>query len=325
MPTVPNAQVDPFTSAALAHVDAYIAAHPEYSRQGVSQPGQGATNRVVFARRSAEIVVFKVFCQPERRQREVFAFHHWQSTGLIPSLIAELDETTIVMSHLPGVYLHQARRVDAAPDFRQSCYEMGYAVGTLTRVPLSARDRVDFESRFYGDLGPLQAYLTRILALGRSITARDPGFRGAFWQENLNLVEADLPYLYAQSQVLYHQDVSNLHVQAGRFVGFFDLEMCRVGCAALQLASALTMFWRDKAGWMPFCAGWEAGTGVSLGSDLRQAALAAYSLLQWREISRYLSYDGTPGSGFSWASPADPVQYRATLLTAQNLLDVTPT
>lgn len=35
---------------ALEKVDAYIEEHPQYSRIDVEQPGQGSTNRVIFAR-----------------------------------------------------------------------------------------------------------------------------------------------------------------------------------------------------------------------------------------------------------------------------------
>jgi hypothetical protein len=315
-------RADSFTLTALRQVDAYIAAHPDYTRQGVPQPGQGATNRVVFGRCGGETVVFKIFCERERKQREVFAFRHWQPTGLIPALIADPDETMIVMSYVPGVHLHASRRADAPSVFDQACYETGQAIGTLTRAPLSAAERADFESRFYGELGPLEAYVERMVELSRAIQASDADFYDPFWRDNLDLIESQLPYLYAQPRGLYHQDVSNLHVQNGRFCGFYDLEMCRVGCAAMQLASGLGMMDGDPAVWLPFRAGWEAATGATLSAEQRQATLAAYSVLQWREISRYLSYDGTPGTGYAWASPADPVRYRANLQTAQTLLDL---
>jgi len=73
---------------------------------------------------------------------------------------------------------------------------------------------------------------------------------------------------------------------------------------------------------LPFRAGWEAVTAESLGPGQRQATLAAYCLLQWREISRYLSYDGTPGTGYAWASPADPARTRVSIQAAQTILDV---
>ena len=71
-----------------------------------------------------------------------------------------------------------------------------------------------------------------------------------------------------------------------------------------------------------FCQGWESATGVPLGSEDRKAVAAASHLLHWREISRYLSYDGTPGSGYDWASPADPVAYRVALQAMEKMLDI---
>jgi hypothetical protein len=190
---------------------------------------------------------------------------------------------------------------------------------------LSTADRASFEARFYEKIGSLEAYLARILELGRRIQVQDPDFRDSFWRDNLDGIEVQLTRIYAQPRVLYHQDVGNLHVQSGCFVGFYDLEMCRVGCAAMQLASALSMLDGERTAWEPFHKGWEAATGEALGPEQRQAALAAYSLLQWREISRYLSYDGTPGSGYAWASPADPIRYRALIQDAQTILTVEPT
>ena len=56
-----------FTARAMARVDAFVDANPEYTYQGVPQPGQGSTNRVVFARCGRELAVLKVFCETERR------------------------------------------------------------------------------------------------------------------------------------------------------------------------------------------------------------------------------------------------------------------
>ncbi|MBL7200711.1 MAG: hypothetical protein ISS56_11210 [Anaerolineae bacterium] len=50
------------TKDARTKVDAFIAQHPGYTRDGVQQPEQGATNQVIFARRGDERVIFKVFC-----------------------------------------------------------------------------------------------------------------------------------------------------------------------------------------------------------------------------------------------------------------------
>lgn len=305
---------------ALAKVDAFIAENPEYTRQGVEQPGQGSTNRVVFARRGDNPVVFKVFCQAERKERECFGLRHWQRTRLVPALIWDADPKMIVMSHIQGVYLSQAREVDGDMAWREACRETGKAIGALTRVPLTAKDRAAFEFRFY-EYPTLEMYLGRILELARSIHARDADFRDGFWKENIDFINAQMARILAQPRVLYHQDVGNLHVQHGRFQGFFDLEMCRVGCAALQLASSLRMF-QGEEDWKLFCQGWEDAISAPLTSADRNAAVAASHLLNWRVISRYLSYDGTPGSGFAWARPADPVYYRKSAEAVERMLDV---
>jgi hypothetical protein len=78
----------------------------------------------------------------------------------------------------------------------------------------------------------------------------------------------------------------------------------------------------ERAAWKPFLEGWEAATGQPLHVDDTSAALAANHLLHWREICRYLSYDGTPGTGHEWASPADPVRYRQSIEAVSAMLRV---
>ena len=311
-----------FTREALARVDAYIAAHPEYTLRGVEKPAQGATNRVIFTRRDGELIVFKVFCEAERKERECFALRHWQETGLVPELICDMDPQMIVTSYLPGVSLPAAREAYGEAAWRKACRSVGRSVASLLGVPLGSAERTDFESRFYDGLGTFETYLGRICDLAHSIHRRDSDFSGCFWQESLDLIESQLSSILAQPRGLYHQDVGNLHVERGRFVGFFDLEMCRVGGAAMQLAAALGMLQGRQEGWTRFRTGWEEVSGAPLGGSDRMAALAASHLLHWREISRYLSYDGTPGSGYAWASPADPVVYRRSMETAEGLLAI---
>ena len=307
---------------ALTKVEAFIAEHCEYTLQGVKQPGQGSTNQIVFARRGDDIVVFKVFCEEERKERECFGLRHWRETGFVPELICDADPRMIVMSYIPGIHLLSTRQVDGDTAWREVCYETGKAVGSLTCVPLSLEDRSAFESCFYGKQNTLEAYLGRILELGRSINELDPDFCGDFWQKNLNFIEAQLDSILSKPRLLYHQDVGNLHVQRGRFIGFFDLEMCRVGCATMQMASALDMFVGEAEGWWLFCKGWKAGSNAILSPDDFRSVAAAHYMLNWREISRYLSYDGKPGSGFPWATPADPMKYHKVIETVGKMLEI---
>ena len=85
--------------------------------------------------------------------------------------------------------------------------------------------------------------------------------------------------------------------------------MCRAGCAAMQLGAAFGLLEGNLAAWEWFRKGWQQGTGQDLTYESIQAAAAARYLLGWREICRYMSYDGTPGTGYSWASPANPQTY----------------
>ena len=103
-------------------------------------------------------------------------------------------------------------------------------------------------------------------------------------------------------------------------MGFFDLEMCRVGCAAAQLGSALFMGGRENDTWDLFLEGWEDAVGGPLSLAQRRAAAAFSHFLNWRWISRYLSYDGTPGTGFHWADPAEPMWHRKEIVAANEML-----
>lgn len=292
-------------------VEAFLAAHPQYSLEEGGQPHQGATNSVVFAHRGETLVVIKVFCEEERKQREAFALRHWRGTGLVPELLWDDDPVIIVMSHVPGRGIHDPRELARDDAWLRACREVGRAMSVLASVPLSAADRAAFESRFYADTPTLEAYFGRVLELGRGVHARDPDFRDAYWGEQLAFVEAQVGTLLARPRVLYHQDVGNLHVQNGRFMGFYDLEMCRVGCAGMQVGCSLGLVRGRPEAWAALREGWEATMGTPLTAEDLEAIAAAQYLLYWREITRYLSYDGTPGTGYDWCEPADPGAYRA--------------
>ncbi len=255
-----------FTAEALAKVEGFIADHPEYTREGVAQPGQGATNRVHFVRRGETIFVIKVFCEEERKERECFGLRHWAGTGLVPEVLWDDDPRMIVMSHVPGTGLHVSRTTDGEAAWREASVQAGRAIGALTRVPLGEGDRAGFESRFYKGVATLEEYLGRIVDLGWGIHQRDPDFRDGFWRRSLEFVEAELPGIFSQERVLYHQDVGNMHVRQGRFEGFFDLEMCRVGCATMQLGSAMSMLHKGDMPWECFGRGVGGGDGAIAGA-----------------------------------------------------------
>jgi aminoglycoside phosphotransferase (APT) family kinase protein len=315
---------DDFTKHALARIDAFIAEHPEYTRSDFNPSLQGGTNRVVLGRRGNERIVFKVFCEAERKQRECFALRHWRETGLVPGLLADAGPDMIVTTRVPGTTtLHGMHgRVTNEDEWREACGEMGRAVASLMAVPMSATARTNFESRVYGGLGPLEAYLGRIVDLARGVQRRDPDFRDGYWASSLGFFERLLPSILAEPRTLYHQDPANHFFDGRRFAGFYDLEMCRVGGPAMQLSYCTGVLNGSADGWAHFRAGWESAGGCALDWDACDAIAAAVHLLGWRVITRYMSYDGTPGSGYGWAGPADPARYRRLFDEAESMLGV---
>jgi hypothetical protein len=284
-----------FPTQAYRRIDAFIEENPGYTRAGVPQPSQGSTNCVVFGRLGEKLVVFKVFCEVERKQRECFAFEHWHATSLVPELLWADDPSMIIMSHVPGKSLgeiHEADRLDYHRD-------IGRAVARLVSVPISESTRASFEARFHQkESGTFEAYLQRILDMGRGVQELDGDFADGYWRESLDFIEAQLPFLLAQPRVLYNQDAGNCHMEDGVVTGFFDLEMCRIGIAVMQIAAAPGPF-DGAAEWRAFRAGWEEVIGRGITREEINAVSAAKQFLGWREITRYLSYDGTPGTGYS--------------------------
>ncbi|MDP6041780.1 MAG: hypothetical protein QGG64_24750 [Candidatus Latescibacteria bacterium] len=308
---------EPFEAESLAKVDAFIATHPEYTREGVDQPRQGNTNYILFSHRNNELVVFKVFVEDERKARECFAIRHWQDTGIVPRLICDVNDEMIVMSHVSG---RGWRSYDLSEEEKRETYvAFGKAFGTLTNVPLSKEDRTFFESNFHGESNTVEAYLGRTVELGRKIQSRDPDFADNFWKKNLDFIEAQFDTLFSQPRILYNQDPGNHVLAPKRFMGFFDLEMCYVGCEAMQLGSMLNMLDGNKDAWQAIRQGFETEAKKSLTPEDLKAIAAMYHLLCWRVISRYMTYDGT-GTGQEWTSPANPQEYRKKIESIEAML-----
>ena len=177
-----------FTHHALSEVNTFVKKHPEYTLDGVEQPGQGATNRVIFARCDDELVVFKVFCELERKQRACFAFTHWEHTGLVPKLIKDASPDMILITYIPGIYLGESRINDTVKIWHTAVKNTSCAIASLTRTRLSAEKQENFISRFYRPLGEFESYLHRILELGWRIHNQDPTFMDNFWGDNLRFI-----------------------------------------------------------------------------------------------------------------------------------------
>src|SRR5215213_2785272 len=78
-------------------VERFIQAHPQYTIDPDQAGSASNTNYVIFGHRGEhwaeeggeQRVVFKYFCEDERKARELFALHHFADTGVVPQLLAE--------------------------------------------------------------------------------------------------------------------------------------------------------------------------------------------------------------------------------------------
>ena len=273
--------------AAMAKVDAFIAEHAEYTREGLKQSVKGNTNQVVFAYRGDEPVVFKVFCTDERKERECFALRHWHTTGLVPDLIWDADPNMIIMSHVPGTFLGRGDVTDA--EVVAGCFETGKAFGTLANVPWSQADQAILDSPLCGAWAHFDEEFEVVMKRSRETHVKNPVFSNDFWKESLEFMDVQGDTLLSQPRFLCHQDAVHFHFESGHFMGFFDLEMCFVGGEAMQLGFILRSLdgvWRNsKKRWLSFRKGWETATHRTLNQADLQAAVAAHQWRCWDQIT----------------------------------------
>lgn len=276
----------------------FVADHPHYRIELDQSGSQSVTNYVIFGRHIDDIqgeqpVVFKYFCRDERKEREVYGLRHFAATGLVPELLDEHGTRLIVVSRIAGAFLPNPETQAAAfhtVDRALAGFTLGQATAQLTSVPLTAAAAQAFESRFY-DGESLAKYLHDILRAAHAIQQRVTCYGAPIFADSLTQIEANLDAMLCQPRLLYHQDAMNMHFDQSRFTGFFDLEMCRVGIAAMQIG-ALWRIFTDYGNWGDFAAGFANGTGRELTQADLEMSRAFANFMVWRYISDYGDWHG---------------------------------
>jgi len=97
-------------------------------------------------------------------------------------------------------------------------------------------------------------------------------------------------------------------VAGDRFVGFYDLEMCRLGTEAMQLGVGLRLCAAGPLSWPQLLAGYGSQTGQRLEARDVSAALAMHHFYHWVRICRWGTWDGHPDAGGHRAAAADYVE-----------------
>ena len=277
---------DPLTDQALEAAAEYIEAHPGSALHDQPLMWHGATNRIVRLIGADGPIVLKYFVNSERWQRELWGLKHFQPTGLVPQVLDASQQNTIVMTELATAPL----LVDSVKAGRS----LGRAAARLSRVPLSADQRVDFESRFY-DGQSLEAYLGRIVRAGHAVQESCGVYQIDTFSESLALLDDQLGVILRQPRILYHQDAGNVGFDRDEVSGFFDLEMCRTGTLSTQIGSLFVLFQATTIRWHDVRLGLEAELDRRLDPSEISAALAFAHVLIWRYITRYGEWSGTFG------------------------------
>ena len=298
----------------------FVADHPHYRIDPDQSGSQSVTNYVVFGQRRDEHgeqpVVFKYFCRDERKEREVYGLRHFAATGLVPQLLDEHGTRLIVVARIGGGFLPNPATQTAAfhmVDKALVGFTLGQATAQLTSVPLTAGAAQAFESRFY-DGESLAKYLSDILRASSAIQQRVACYRDPIFAQSLAQIDANLDALLRQPRLLYHQDALNVHFDQSRFTGFFDLEMCRVGSAAMQIG-ALWRIFTDYGNWGDFAAGFANGAGRELTKADLEMSRAFANFMVWRSISDYGDWHGETLDDEAMAQiEQDAISFQATLL-----------
>lgn len=280
-------------------VERFVQEHPQYHIDGNQNGSQSVTNYVIFGQRldheAEQRVIFKYFCRDERKQREIFALHHFAATGLVPQLLEDEGSRLIVVSYIPGAFLPWPADHSAASwaiDRSVMGYTLGAATAKLITTPLTTQAAQEFESRFYGG-ETLAAYFQNILQASQSIHQHVDCYKDALFGRSLALIAENLPSILAQPRLLYHQDALNMHFVGSRFSGFFDLEMCRVGTAAMQIGSLWSIITNYDV-WDVFTQGFAEITGQMLDQQDWATSRAFAHFMAWRSISDYGDWHGEP-------------------------------
>ncbi|MEM7125570.1 MAG: hypothetical protein AAF702_04545 [Chloroflexota bacterium] len=279
--------------------------HPAYSIDADQPEYRGGTNLITFGHRRTEEgqqqpIVFKYFIRTYRFSQEYFCLHHFADTGHVPKILAAVPDRLIVMTRYPasGIEAEQLNLVER----KAVSSEMGKAVADWVRWPLPNAEnwptpQTEFEQlQWRTDMGEI---IGHVLSLCRQIQAVVPSYQTPFYSEALALTEQHVDFIDQQPRVLFHEDFANLSVHQGHFLGFYDLEMVRIGTEAMQLGCALELVnpqWIDSEWlvWADFIQAFQETTRRTLDEADFLAILAMNHFYYHIRLCRWGKWNGNP-------------------------------
>ncbi|MEK7477200.1 MAG: hypothetical protein AAB152_16360 [Candidatus Coatesbacteria bacterium] len=279
----------------------FIEKNPGYAVDAVQPEYRGGTNMVTFGTFRAQPVVFKHYYDSSRWANELFCLNHFAHTGLVPRVLASVENVLIVMARLRGQDIWAALADGKVGPERvgELSAGIGMAIGGLVLVPVPPAGAGYSPVRDFRVIkcSPDPANTVRwYLAAGRRARESAEVYRVPFFAESLALLERELSRIPGRRWVLFHEDISNQRVEDGVFRGFYDLEMCRPGTEEMQLGVAVDLCGPGRLDWDRLIAGYEETVHRTLSADQYLAILAMEHFYHLIRICRWGNWDGSPGN-----------------------------
>ena len=273
-----------------------VSANSEFSVDAEQPSYRGGTHDVTFGRYRGDPAVYKYFVAARRWENEAACLTHFAGSGLVPRVFYQRPGTLIVMERLPGTDVLNALSSHSWNSYERDALsrEVGIAFGRLTSTPLPNVDGYNPLTDFpdWGWRLGLPEVVGRCLRDGRKILEAVESSCSETLASSLALIEERSAAVAGEPPILFHEDASNLRVASGRFVGFYDLELCRGGTASMQLGAALNLCGEGRLDWNRLIAGFEEAAPrlTKVGS---RAILAMNHLSRWIRLCEPLRVSQT--------------------------------
>jgi len=283
-----------------AALETFVTKNPKFSVNPTQPAYRGGTNFITFGHYDLKPIVFKYFVRNYRWQNEYFCLRYFAKTGYVPRILAVVPEQLIVMTRLLGQGLGQEDL--SSQSVQQVSYQIGQALAAFAQTPLPEVESgyspvSDFKCMEWGT--DLREVLKRYLMLCRAVQEVIPTYQTPFFTKSLTLVESQIDVISKQPRILFHEDIRNMIAHRGTFVGFYDLEMCRLGTEAMQLGVAVRLC--KKQEWHSYCLDWKRfidGYQRVIERELAEedflSILAMSHFYHHIRVCRWAQWDGDP-------------------------------
>ena len=300
---------DDLAKRAYQCMNEFIDKDSRYSIYDIQPDYRGGTNYITFGQFGKKEIVFKYYCTTERWVNELFCLQYFASTHLVPRVLATIEDKMIVMSRLPDEMIDSNM---SSKKIVQLSFKVGEAIGSLSLVPLPQNKNTYNPAKDYKGLlweQDLSSVIKKYINIGTKASLSTNVYKDPFYLESLDLIEKQINLVKKQKSVLFHEDINNMAIYGGKFQGFYDLEMCRLGTVEMQIGVALNMCIAKKINWKSLIRGFESKTANKLKLEDHISILAMNHFYHLIRICRWGDWDGTKEDKENMQESIDEAQH----------------